>query len=139
MGWFCKKQKDSSQRLISPQPTTCQHHYKDFGWYLKNTHIVDSYGNSVKYTTQIVAPYVCIHCKHREDRILNIYEVRRKEQFEFLVADLAKDFPKLRTKAIIEDEINDFQLIDAEYLKIAAQLFPDRNFSRWEDKNFDNK
>lgn len=139
MSWFRKKSKESPQEIIPPESVVCQHHYKDFGWYLKNTHKLDEYHNTLKYTIQIIAPYVCIHCKHREDRILSVYEVIRREQFESLVEDLEKNFPKLREPAIVEDEINDFQLIDAEYLKIAAQLFPNRNLSRWEEQKIDNK
>jgi hypothetical protein len=127
--WPFKKKKQVAPSFAS---VPCNHKYREFAWYkevvLHLTHCEngEDYGN---LTVKIYKPYVCIHCKHRKNILLD--EVTRchiswSDTLKFS-KQLVEDYPgRFKPQAVIESEIADFQLIDREYLKAAHELFPDR-------------
>ena len=127
--WPFKKKK---QAVAPFTPEPCDHKYREFDWYKKVVlHIThrendENYGN---LTVEIYKPYVCIHCKHRKDILLDKITRLHLSWSDTLKFDdkLENDYPgRFKPQAVIESEIADFQLIDREYLKAAHELFPDR-------------
>lgn len=116
MSLFRRKQKENTPPQIPP-PKECNHKWKDFDWYID----FKIYQHTLNYT--IYEPYVCIHCKERKDVALERENVKgfnsNKEALEY-VGSIINKYPKIKDRAIIEDEIHDTQLIDREYLKYAA-------------------
>lgn len=111
-----KRHNTSIPEPVSPLP--CEHKWKDFDWYL----IYNIDGRLLDYT--IYEPYVCIHCKERKDIALehkNIYFDSNKAAYIY-IETLNEQYPNIKSRAIVEDEINDAQLVDREYLKIAEWL-----------------
>lgn len=128
-----KQKVEQKEPIVSP----CSHHWKDFNWYINATYnfspvgYVNGYKRKPYGILEIVEPYVCIHCKERKNVILDRFETapmtyeRFLEEYKHLMNHEFKD--KIKPRALVEDEIHDFQLVDTEYLKFARQLFPDRN------------
>lgn len=112
---FFRKKNETIKEVVPPE---CDHKWKDFKWYIRVDRPLDS------YTLKILEPYVCIHCKKRKDIVLFQEQIRGREQVDKRVEELVsfyKDY--LQDIAILEDEINDFQLVDRDYLKIAENLY----------------
>lgn len=120
--WRSKKKrvKEIQDEMLSatpPQPPKeCQHKYKDFSWYL-----INSYDGTGYFHCEIVEPYVCVYCKKRINKTLEEYQRHHfsaNEAIEF-VEKLHEQFPdKIKPKAVVEDEINDFILVDRDFLKV---------------------
>lgn len=95
----------------------CNHKWKDFKWYYDATYNYSS--NAL--TCTIYEPYVCIYCKQRKDVKLEEW-TKAKISFEDAQKEVEKIKEKyydyLGPKALIEDEINDFIMVDRDFLKI---------------------
>ena len=114
--WNRKKKKE-----IPIVPPPCKHHWKDFPWYWHGewTERV----NLLQFS--VYEPYVCIHCKERQDK--KIYERNSfyadKDEAQAWVDDFIERHKKyFESRVIIEDMIADMQLVDREYLEIYASL-----------------
>lgn len=119
--WPFNKNKEKSKAAIKPVEKVCEHKYKDFSWYLEGQYDVDS----KTLTATIYEPYVCIHCGHRKNVVLD--ETRRHpvtlKEAEKLFADFKEIYKdKLKEKAYVEDEIHDMMLVDRSYIDIYMSL-----------------
>ena len=119
--WPFNKRKENSKTVIKPVEKVCEHKYKDFSWYLEGRYDVDS----KTLTATIYEPYVCIHCGHRKDIVLDEtcrYPVSFQEA-DKLFADFKEMYKdKLKEKAYVEDEIHDMMLVDRSYIDIYMAL-----------------
>ena len=119
--WPFNKRKENSKTAIKPVEKVCEHKYKDFSWYLEGRYE----GDSKTATATIYKPYVCIHCGHRKDVMLDeichcpITFEEAKKLFAYL-KEFYKD--KLKEKAYVEDEIHDMMLVDRSYIDIYMAL-----------------
>lgn len=123
MGIFKKKVETSEYK-----PRTCDHKWTDIRidgeecWYVDS--ILD--GNKVQYS--IIEPYVCIHCKQRKDVVLAqqttsfTTKTAAYDYYDKLRKDLKKQYPQIKDRAIVEDKISDVQLVDRDYLRVAAMV-----------------
>ena len=125
--------KQKKPQLESPKPIECVHKYREFDWYKQTSMEILGYNSNHephgRSTVKIYKPYVCIHCKNRKDILLD--ETTRADitwtELKELDDEISKRFEKwLKPQAVVEEEVSDFQIIDREYLKLAQQLFPDR-------------
>lgn len=108
--WFFGKKKEQEQK-----PLECSHKWKDFPWYMKGVH----YSNN-SCEIEIYEPYVCIKCKKRKDILL--YEFNRQniswKEFEKLYDETEERYKDhIQLRAVVEDQIHDFQMIDKAYLE----------------------
>lgn len=115
---------------IEPKPEippikNCDHKWTDIRdndgnelWYI-------DYGienGTLKY--KIVEPYICIHCKDRRDITLeeDTWIFHNFDQCIEKVEELYKQYPQIKARAVVEDAVNDFRLIDRDYLSIATTV-----------------
>lgn len=109
---FWKKKKiDTESAVVKETPIICNHKWKDFPWYITGTFAYDK----SHWNCKIIEPYVCIYCGQRQDKLLQEYDrynLTMEEADNYLqgVRDEFKDYCKPR--AIVEDMINDFKLVD---------------------------
>lgn len=104
------------QPMIPERPRECDHKWKDFSWYDSTTYYED---NKV-IRVDIYEPYVCCKCGKRDNRLLervDIYAENYQEACAKVESFLEKYKDCMKPRAFLEDEINDFQLVDREYLK----------------------
>jgi len=116
--WPFKKKKPAPT-VVTPPP--CKHKWQDFPW------IIRFYFDYNKGTlkVEIWEPYVCIYCKERKNRKLveDWYTDVSSEQIDKLMAEYREKYKEhCQHEAIVEDQINDFQLVDREWLEIANML-----------------
>ena len=99
---------------IQDKPPKCQHKYKDYDWYLE--YEVPNNKNIFKY--RIFEPYVCLLCGDRKDVKLEegIIPLNERSYYDILET-MRNSYPKIRSRADIEDEIQDDIHVDKEYLK----------------------
>lgn len=133
MGFFWKNKKDSDdveavfRKLAQAQtPTTCNHLWKDFPWIIKAECSRSNTDEDV-LTVLIEEPYVCARCKERKMVELERYVLRKasisKDEVENTIAALKKKYVgHWKEKAIVEDMIADFQLVDRQALAILEYL-----------------
>ena len=120
---FKKKQKPNLWIKPMKHPSACQHKWKDFKWYIDAKWNSDCFRGKIR----IIEPYVCIFCKERKEIVLLEEGFKSSVSFDKRVKELKIKYDEyLENRVIIEDQINDFQLVDREYLEIARKLFPDR-------------
>jgi hypothetical protein len=113
MCWFFKRKKVEEYK--------CRHTWKDFPWYYNATY----YRDTKTLKASIIAPYVCIHCKERTDRLLFEHESYYKSYDEangYVTHFKEKYAEHMADRVVIEDMIADMQLVDREYLQIAEAL-----------------
>jgi len=125
MGLFGFKQLPTPHP-VSPPPKVCNHKWTDIKdadgnemWYLNFD--IDNDG-VLRY--RIIEPYICIHCKERKDVVLEDNRIRltsNRKCWEH-IEELRELYPQIKERAIVEDAVHDFQLIDRNYLRIAAQV-----------------
>lgn len=121
--WPFGKKKKPNPEYIPPatQKKECDHKYRDFSWYA-----LGSYNVATKtYTGKIFEPYVCIHCGHRKDVLLEdtcrwpmSYEETKEAHDQF--QEPYKE--QLKERAFVEDEINDMLLVDRSYINFYLTL-----------------
>lgn len=118
---FSKRKKtEETPKVIEPRP--CQHKYKDFPWYTDGT-----YNENTKVLdVSIIEPYVCIHCGHRKDVVLDHFSriFGKFEEAEKFYDDFqdGKYTNMIEKKAVVEDMINDMVLVDRQYIEIYMRL-----------------
>lgn len=121
MGLFSRPEP----KPVAPPPRVCQHKWTDVRdddgnemWYM----VVYTNGCKLDYT--IKEPYVCIHCKERKDVPLESKTItyKSKDGLSEGLATIMQKYPQIKDRAIVEDAVNDMQLIDRNYLRIAAQV-----------------
>ena len=127
------RKKVEAPKVIEPRP--CQHKYRDFPWYTDGTYNYDTKVLDVS----VIEPYVCIHCGHRKNVVLDHFcrifeEFGEAEKFydDFQDGEYTNMIEK---KAVVEDMINDMVLVDRQYVDIYMKLHQSQE-SPWkkEDK-----
>lgn len=125
MSIFNKKKNNNpwtDPQLQSPPKRVCDHKWTDVQdesgdcWYME----YDIEDRTLSYA--IYQPYVCIHCKARKDVLMessNVSFSKKSEAWEEL-QEVEKRYPQIRPRALVEDKINDFQLVDRDYLRYAS-------------------
>lgn len=111
------KKKPEPPALIELPP--CKHKWQDFPAYL-------DYGREDSVLKiWIKEPYVCIYCKKRVDKLLvndTFYGISQSRADELLTR-YRKDYASLlKPVGIVEDMVNDYQLVDREWLDITRRL-----------------
>lgn len=109
--------KKNVQEPIQPLP--CNHKWKDFNWYLEY-----SYDSSHYLDYKIIEPYVCTICHERKNVVLSHHhlDLSSRREIKDKLSKLYATFPKLRHEEEVEDEINDFIMVDRQYLTILETL-----------------
>ena len=123
---FSKRLKKSEKKVYVPTVRECNHKYKDFPWYTDGKY---DYNTKV-LEVSVKEPYVCIHCGHRKDVVLDHFS---RIFYDFAEADkFYEDFQnshytdKMQPRIIVEDMINDMVLVDRQYLDIYMKLHGER-------------
>jgi len=104
----------------------CEHKWKDFDWYLPtNIEKISQYKYVLRYS--MVEPYVCIHCHERKNITLESSSITFAGQDAYrdlnkFIESLTQRYPKIKDRAVVEDAVNDEQLVDREYIRIAEWL-----------------
>ena len=100
----------------------CEHKWRDYNWYLEYKGKQFPNGNKT-FNYTIYEPYVCIYCHKRNTVELEngTIDIRNKTMND-AVRELYQKYPKIKSRALIEDEINDDIYVDREYLKWADFL-----------------
>ena len=116
--WPFKKKEIQKPQSITPK--ICQHKYKDFNWYVTSVYNMDTNFLSFK----IYEPYVCIHCGDRIDKLLDEKQwyCESKEIADEKHNNEIKNYPLIRSRAEIEDQINDMVLVDRAYIDIYMKV-----------------
>lgn len=94
----------------------CNHKYQDFPPFIFYNW---SDGNPGTYSIRIIESYVCPYCKERIDKTLEEHKgtsSNAEEDAEKIINNLKKKHPEIREKFEVEDMINDFILVDREYM-----------------------
>ena len=116
---FLDKNKNE-ERHSTPQSPSCQHKFQDFPWYIESNMYTGNYPSQNCLTYRIIEPYVCVYCGERRNIILENRELTgySKTNMEKVINDLKETYAdRIKPEPIIEDMINDFKLVDVEYLK----------------------
>lgn len=109
---------DKNLELESPITTKekCNHKYQDFPPFI----LYDwSDGHPGTYSIRIIESYVCPYCKERIDKTLEEFRgnsSNAEKDAKEIINDLKKKHPEIRQKFEVEDMINDFILVDKEYM-----------------------
>ena len=119
MMWF-KRKKEAPVPPV--QPHVCNHKYRDFDWYGDAKYFTDT----DSFAIGIYEPYVCVLCKHREDKLLTQVNGRGYKNFIKQIDRLEDLYPKIRHRADVEDEINDMLMLDPYYLDAYYKLYPEK-------------
>lgn len=111
--WPFKKKKEAKANVLPPKK--CEHKYKDFDWYTVKKYQPDD----CLLTIQVIEPYVCIFCGERQDKILHeSITTCEREDYDRKIENFLKPYQsKIKERAFIEDEINDFLLVDRDYIE----------------------
>ena len=104
----------------------CNHKYKDFPWYIEIEE--DTNGS---YSVKIKEPYVCVICKNRIDKKLYGKTLNYRSDLDDKVYEIKETYGnQIKSTAEIEDMVNDFQLVDKQFLetyeysqKITEEIF----------------
>lgn len=115
--WFFKRKKRSDETPVAPP--ICMHKWKDFPWYITYT------CNGRNLEVNIKEPYVCIYCKDRQDKNLMSFScvVSNVEDRDKTIEEIKEKYKEyLQPKAIVEDMVNDFQMVDRQWLEFAERL-----------------
>jgi hypothetical protein len=102
------------------KPPECLHKYRDYAPYL----IYRANAGTGILSYKIVEPYLCLKCKERTDVCLEEGErfFSNIEEYKAILVALKEQYPFLRDRALVEDEINDDMLVDREYLRAVDVL-----------------
>ena len=118
--WFKRKKKE--EPIIPANPPVCHHKYIDFDWYVKEEYIPS---RTDCYRVKVCEPYVCILCKHREDRELCTWAYCSYKEMDKKAQELLED-ERIHDAMEIEDKIADMQMLDPYYLDAYFKLYPER-------------
>lgn len=113
-----KKQESQSQ-----EPLKCNHKWKDFDWY------VDGNYNGQTLLFKVYEPYVCVICHERKDVLLfkQVTQHKTMKGANEWAENFVEKTPQIKARAEIEDAINDFIMVDREYLNILEGLRNGKN------------
>ena len=113
---------DISDENEKPKKKECEHKWRDYNWYLEYEGKSFPNGNKT-FNYTIYEPYVCIYCHKRNTVELEngIIDIRNKTMSD-AVRELYQKYPKIKSRALVEDEINDDIYVDREHLKWADFL-----------------
>lgn len=109
--WFNKKQETKQQETSG----TCQHQWVDFPAFV----VFSANNGSREYDVRIVEPYVCVHCKKRDDVLLERRTGTNSINAVAAAEEIIKEFNKysfIKPKPVVEDMVTDFQKVDRDYL-----------------------
>lgn len=137
--WMKKKNKTEisptgANSNLTPPPQICKHTWKDFPWYIEGRYSKYASGSS-NYTMEVKEPYVCIYCGKREDKLLERIErdnITLQQADEILQNTTAMYTEYCKPRAVIEDMINDFKLVDPQtlyYYELLHKQTPKSNFA----------
>lgn len=118
MFWNNKKKTKS---IPIPVTKECTHAWKDFPWYATVIYSPSTYSGEI----HIKEPYICIYCGQRKDVTLqSIYKtnVGYNKFSQMVDAVYEKYAEQLKSTAVVEDMINDFQLVDRKTLYFYEML-----------------
>lgn len=94
----------------------CNHKYKDFPWYIVTKKNINN-----TYSVEIKEPYVCVICKNRIDKELSRKTFSWESDFDTEVQDIKEVYgDKIKSAVEVEDMVNDFQLVDKQFLETYA-------------------
>lgn len=126
MGLFSRKRKkdsawdDITTEPLVPMPTLeepkeCDHKWQDFPWYIEANYFSDTQ----VFKCKVVEPYVCVHCKERRDKVLESYtrQFSMEEASDFVTKLQDMLGNKILNRIEVEDKINDFIMVDRDYLR----------------------
>lgn len=118
-----KKKVVEAPVVVKPlvEEPKCKHHWRDFHWYM----VPHWYKDKHKTVIDIYEPYVCIHCKERQDKLLErvvTYEVDTVEAYGEALQNMYDTYKELAPRAMVENSILDMQLVDRQYLHLSEQL-----------------
>lgn len=105
------------------EPPKCQHKWRDYDWYMEYS--LDRNPNvGWVLSYKIFEPYVCTLCHDRNNMMLESGKIslESKDDLAMALSKIMSLYPKIRARAIVEDEINDDIHVDREYLKWADFL-----------------
>ena len=124
--WPFSKRPKKSEKKVDPPIRECKHKYKDFPWYTNGKYNYDTKVLDIS----VIEPYVCIHCGHRKDVVLDhfsriFYDFAEAEKFYEDFQD-SQYTDKMKPRAIVENMINDMVLVDQQYLDIYMNLYGGR-------------
>ena len=122
--WWPFKKKKPVPAVSEPPP--CRDKWQDSP---RISRFYFDYGKGT-LKVEIWEPYVCIYCKKRENRKLieDWYSDISGEKIDKLIEEYKQKYKEhCKHEAVVEDEINDFQLVDREWLEIANMLRKSRN------------
>ena len=120
---FKNKKPPDPQLEFAP---VCHHKWQEFPWYIEGLFVYkDSNHDYGSETISIYKPYVCVHCKKRKDVLLQ--ELKNAhihvDEADKWLDETKKSYKNyIESRAIVESKINDFQLVDHEYLAIIESL-----------------
>ncbi len=104
--------------------STCSHKNRDFHWYLEGSY------DAHKFVINVIEPYVCVWCGHRENRVLQTLrgtsDNPKQEMIEATKSLLDTYGDRIQPRALVEDEINDMQLVDRDYLRALSLVHPEK-------------
>ena len=115
--WPFKKKKKQEVKIEFDEK--CNHKWQDFSWVL----CVEYYDRTLR--VKIFEPYVCIYCKERKNMLIETTickDISKKEANDIVEGIKEQYKDQLKPEAIVEDEINDFQLVDRQWLEYAYAL-----------------
>lgn len=106
------------------EPPKCQHKWRDYDWYMEYTFDRNPGLNCWILSYKIFEPYVCTLCHDRNNVRLEEgrTSVASKDDLAMALSKIMSLYPKIKARAIVEDEINDDIHVDREYLKWADFL-----------------
>lgn len=117
---FGKKKKVVEAPVVIENPV-CNHHWRDFQWYI----VPHWYKDKHKAVIAIYEPYVCIHCKERQDKLLErvvVYDIENAQKYGDALQKVYDTYDEVVPRAMVENSILDTQLVDRQYLKFSEQL-----------------
>ena len=116
-----KKKKNAWNEITSDErservtPQKCDHKWQDFPWYIDSNYYFDSRTLEL----EIIEPYVCVKCKKRKNVVLSRStrcRITWDEATDIVKETQEKFKDKLLTQTEVEDKINDFIMVDRDYL-----------------------
>ena len=128
--WPFNKRPKKSEKKVNPTYVPpvreCNHKYRDFPWYTDGTYNYDTKVLDVS----VIEPYVCIHCGHRKNVVLDHFcrifeDFEEAEKFYDDFQD-GKYTNMIEKRAVVEDMINDMVLVDRQYIEIYMRLHGER-------------
>lgn len=122
---FWNRKKTETVTPAEPIKPPCIHTWIDFPWFIRHKWAPNSYGDKGISTLSVYEPYVCVHCKKRNDVLL--YQesedgISVKRHWEKLKEWEEKYKDHIMPRPIVEDMINDAIYVDKGKIAIVAKM-----------------